>query len=89
MAVVGVIETLIETLMVAGTVDTVAAESGVTVIFIAAWKIGKGGVVVAVVEAVSAFVDVNANVIFYNKAGIAVAAVGALRVDTETIVDIA
>ena len=85
MAVVGVIETLIETLMVAGTVDTVVAESRITVIFIAAWKTATGGVVVAVVEAVSAFADV----VFYNKTGIAVAAVEALRVDTETIVDIA
>ena len=89
MAVVGVIETLIETLMVAGTVDTVVAESRVTVIFKADWKTATRGVVVAVVEAVSAFVDVSADVVFYNKAGIAVAAVEALRVDTETIVDVA
>jgi hypothetical protein len=66
---------IIEALIVVATVDTVAAKSRVTLTLIAAWNIGTRGVVVAVVGAVSAFVDVNTDVVFHNKAGIAVAAI--------------
>ena len=71
MAVVGVIEALI----VVSTVNTVAAKSRVTETIIAAWKIGTGGVVVAVVGAVNAFVYIHADAVFHNESGITVTVV--------------